>query len=135
VYDLIGGRAAWTVLGLPTEGQIGDSRRISSVVTPAPSVSVDATIDDVIALASVAAPVAVLGAGGVLLGALQPTARGLPGDTPVERAMIPAPGTIRPDMRIDAVAQQLRDDGLDFVFVTAVSGVLFGLIVTKDLHV
>ncbi len=135
MYDLIGGRAAWTVLGLPTEGQIGDSRRISSVVAPAPSVGIDATINDVIALGIVQHPVAVLGPEGVLLGALQLTARGLPPDTPVERAMIPAPGTIRPDMRIDAVAVQLQKDQVDHVFVTTVAGVLLGLIVTNDLHV
>ena len=37
VSDVIGGRAAWTVLGLPTEGQIGDRRRVSAFVLPAPS--------------------------------------------------------------------------------------------------
>lgn len=134
MYDLIGGRAAWTVLGLPTEGQVADSRRISSAVAPAPSVSVSATVDDVVALGSVEFPIAVLGPDRVLLGALQPTVVGLPRDTPVERAMIPAPGTIRPDMRIDDVARQLREDGLDHVYVTTVAGVLLGLIVTKDLH-
>ena len=122
-------------MGLPTEGQVADSRRISSVVVLAPSVTVGATVADVVDLGPIDYPVAVLGAEGVLLGALQPTVRGLPRDTPVERVMIPAPGTIRPDMRIDDVAKQLQDDRLDHVFVTTVAGVLFGLIVTKDLHV
>lgn len=135
MYDLIGGRAAWTVLGLPTEGQVGDQRRISSIVAPAPQVSVDATIGDVIALGAIRFPVAVLGPGGVLLGAVQPTVRGLPPGTAVEQAMIPAPGTIRPDVRIDDVAEQLHHDGLDHVFVTTVSGVLLGLIITEDMHV
>jgi CBS domain-containing protein len=123
------------VLGLPTEGHVGDRRRISSVVQPAPSVSINSTIDDVLALGRVEHPIAVLGPERILLGALQPTARGLPGATPVEQAMIPAPGTIRPDMRIDDVAEQLQKDRLDHIFVTTVAGVLLGLIVTDELHV
>jgi hypothetical protein len=38
-------------------------------------------------------------------------------------------------MRVDEVIRQLRRDGLDHVFVTAVSGVLVGLVVTEELHV
>jgi len=107
VHDLIGGRAAWTALGLPTEGEIGDRHRISHHVAK----------------------------GGVLLGAIDPAAGSLPPETPVERVMVPAPGTIRPEMRIEEVVEQLRSDGLDHVFVTAVNGVLEGLVVTDELHV
>lgn len=135
MYDLIGGRAAWTVLGLPTEGQIGDRRRISQYVAPAPSVGIDATIRDVVRLGCGDAPCAVLGSGGVLLGVVQTTALGLPATTPVERVMITAPGTIRPDVRVDDVLQQLQDDGLDHVYVTTASGVLIGLVVPGDVHV
>ena len=120
---------------MPTEGQLAGSRRISSVVTPARSVSVSATICDVTALGAIEYPVAVLGSGGVLLGALHPTALALPDNTPVERAMIPAPATIRPEMRIDDVAKQLQHDRLGQVFVTTVAGELIGLVVTGDLHV
>lgn len=134
MYDLIGGRAAWTALGLPTEGQIGDRDRISGFVLAAASVPIDGTIADVVALGDQHHPVAVLGPRDVLLGALQPTAAGLAPETPVEQAMIPAPGTIRSEMRVDEVAQQLRDDGLDHVFVTGVDGVLVGLVVADDLH-
>jgi CBS-domain-containing membrane protein len=59
----------------------------------------------------------------------------LPADTPVEQAMDPAPGTIRPEMRVEEVVEQLRSDGLDHVFVSAVNGVLIGLVVTDVLHV
>lgn len=135
MYDLIGGRAAWTVLGLPTEGQIGDRRRISQFVLPAPSVGIDATIGDVARLNGGDVPTAVLGAGGVLLGAVQPTALGLPANTSVERVMITAPGTIRPDLRVEAALRQLDDDGLDHVYVTTASGVLIGLVVPGDVHV
>ena len=46
-------------------------------------------------------PVAVVSAGGVLLGAIAATAAGLPDATPVVQVMEPAPGTIRGEMRIE----------------------------------
>ena len=133
--DVIGGRVAWTVLGLPTEGQIGDRRRVSAFVLPAPSVGVDASMADVRAVAIVGRPTAVLGDGGVLLGAIQSTVARLPDDTLVESVMITAPGTIRPDLRVDEAIQQVRDDGLDHVYVTTVSGVLIGLVIPDEIHV
>lgn len=135
VSDLIGGRAAWTVLGLPTEGQVGDRRRVSAYVLPAPSVGIDATVADAVAVADRDRPIAVLGSGGVLLGAVQATALQLPGHTTVESIMIKAPATIRPDLRVEAAVQQVRDDGLDHVYVTTVSGVLLGLVIPDEIHV
>jgi len=135
VVDLVGGRAAWTTLAMPTEGQVGDARRIAAYVQQARTVPLDATIADVVALGDLRYAVPVLGPDDVVLGAVEPSARALPGDTPVERAMTPAPGTIRPDVRVDDVARQLHDDHLDHVLVTTVSGVLVGLIVTEELHV
>jgi CBS-domain-containing membrane protein len=49
--------------------------------------------------------------------------------------MIPAPGTIRPEMRIDDVVKQLAEDGLDHVLVTAVDGSLVGRVVVDQLDV
>jgi hypothetical protein len=48
--------------------------------------------------------------------------------------MVPAPGTIRPELRIGETVEQLRRDRLDHVFVTAVNGALLGLAVTEELH-
>lgn len=135
VHDLIGGRAAWTALGLPTEGQIGDQRRISRYVQEATTVPIDATVAAVKALGPQRFPIAVVDEHDVLMGAIGPTAAALPADTPVERAMVPAPGTIRPELRVDEAAEQLKSDGLDHVYVTAVNGVLVGLVVTEELHV
>ncbi len=72
---------------------------------------------------------------GVLLGSIDPSVASLPANTPVERVMVPGPGTIRPELRIEEVVEQLRSDGLDHVFVTAVNGVLVGVVVTEELHV
>jgi CBS domain-containing protein len=135
VSDLIGGRAAWTALGLPTEGQIGDRRRVSQYVLPAPHIGVDATIADATAVAVDGRPVAVVSADGVLVGSIDAVALGLPGGTRVDEVMVTAPGTIRPELRVDEALQQLRDDGLEHVYVTAVSGVLVGLIVQGQVHV
>jgi predicted transcriptional regulator len=135
VRDLIGGRAAWTALGMPTEGQVGDARRIAQYVQPARTVRIDATIADVIALGDLRYAVPVLGPDDVVLGAVQPSARALPPSTRVEDAMNPAPGTIRPDVRVDDVAEQLRADHLDHVLVTTVSGVILGIVVREELHV
>jgi Mg/Co/Ni transporter MgtE len=135
VHDLIGGRAAWTALGLPTEGEIGDRRRISHYVVDAPTVRVDATVGAARELGPQRFPIAVVDEGGVLLGAVDPAAAALPADTPLEQTMVPAPGTIRPELRVDEVVEQLRADRLDHVFVTAVDGVLIGMVVTAELHV
>jgi rhodanese-related sulfurtransferase len=132
VYDLIGGRAAWTALGLPTEGSVGDRRRISQYVEAPRTVKVTGTIADV---PDGDDPVAVVGDDGVLLGSLDAIAAELPADTPVRRAMSPAPGTIRPELRVEEVAKRLHDDALDHIFVTAVNGTLLGIVVTERLHV
>lgn len=118
--------------GYPTEGLIGDQRRISARTHRAQSVALDATIADVVALGELEHPIAVLGPGDVLLGSLQPASRSLPPATPVDRVMIPAPGTIRPDIRIDDALRQMRNDHIDHVFVTTVGGELVGRVVTGD---
>ena len=79
-------------------------------------------------------PIPVVNKDGVLLGAIDPAVTSLPAETPIEQIMVPAPGTIRPEMRIEAVVEQLQSDGLDHVFVTAVNGVLIGLVITDELH-
>ena len=50
VYDLIGGRATWTALGLPTEGVVGDRRRIGTFASVVDTVEPNATMGDVRAL-------------------------------------------------------------------------------------
>jgi CBS domain-containing protein len=120
---------------MPTQGQVGDARRIAQFVQRARSVDITATIGDVAALGMLRYAVPVLGPGDVVVGAVEPAARALPHDTPVERAMTPAPGTIRPDVRVEPAVRQLRDDGLDHVLVTTVSGVLVGIVVTDEIHV
>ena len=133
VHDLIGGRAAWTALGLPTEGEVGDEGRVGQYVDKAPAVQIDETLADVAALDEHRFPVPVVGTDGVLLGAVDPSAMDQPASTPVRDVMVPAPRTIRPEGRVDEVVEQLRRDRLDHIFVTGVNGVLFGRVVTDQL--
>jgi Mg/Co/Ni transporter MgtE len=98
------------------------------------TVAVDATMQAIADLGPQRFPIAVVDGSGVLLGAVDPVAASLPADTPVEGVMVPAPGTIRPELRIEEAVEQLRSDGLDQVFVTAVNGVLLGRAVTEELH-
>jgi rhodanese-related sulfurtransferase len=133
VHDLIGGRAAWSALGLPTHGTTGDHGRISGYALDVPTVRIDATLADIAALAEQRFPVPIINADRVLLGAVEPSAAAKPPTTPVAEVMIPAPRTIRPEVRVDDAVVQLRKDGLDQVFITAVNGVLVGLVITDQL--
>jgi Mg/Co/Ni transporter MgtE len=122
-------------LGYPTEGSVADRRRISQHVSKADAVPIDATVGDVAALPTQDYPVPVVDESGVVLGAVDPAAIAPPHDTPVADVMIPAPGTIRGEMRVEEVVQQLTKDGLDHVLVTAVNGTLIGRVVMDELHV
>lgn len=133
MYLLQGGRAAWTVLGLPTEGQVGDARRIGPRAVEVPTVAVDATVGDVLALGDFPYTVVVLAGDDVVVGALRPTVRALPPQTRVGDVMIPAPATIRPDLRVEEVARRFDKDGLDHLLVTTANGVLIGLVTMEDL--
>jgi Mg/Co/Ni transporter MgtE len=103
-------------------------------VVSAATVGATALIADVQASGPHRFPVAVVNDDGVLLGAVDPVATSLPPDTPVDRVMVPAPGTIRPELRVDEVVERLRRDTLAQVLVTAVNGVLMGRVVREDLH-
>jgi rhodanese-related sulfurtransferase len=133
VHDLIGGRAAWTALGLPTEGETGDEGRVGQFVDKAQAVLIGDTLAEAVAVGEHRFPVPVTSTDGVLLGAVDPSVMDLPPATPVRDVMTPAPRTIRPEGRVDEVVEQLRRDQLDHVFVTAVSGVLLGRVVTDQL--
>lgn len=135
VHDLIGGRAAWTALGLATEGSVGDRRRISQYVDVVDTLPLDGSISDLHRLGEQRFPIPIVTEDGVLMGVVHPTAAALDADTPLADVMVPAPGTIRPELRIEEVTEQLHHDGLDHVFVTAVDGTLLGLVVTSELHV
>jgi hypothetical protein len=124
VYDLIGGRASWTALGMPTAGARGDRGWIVHQLAPATHVIADSSIGFV---SDWSRPVAVVGNDDVLLGSLEARDRALPAGTPVVQAMVPAPATVRPDTPVDDVMARLQKESRDFLFVTTVHGVLLGV--------
>ena len=82
VHDLIGGRAAWTALGLPTEGSVGDRRRISQYVEVVDTLPLDGSIADLHELGEQRFPIPIVTDDGVLMGVVHPTAAGLPPTPP-----------------------------------------------------
>ncbi|MCB1002240.1 MAG: CBS domain-containing protein [Ilumatobacteraceae bacterium] len=134
VYDLIGGRATWTAFGLPTEGTTGDRRRIGEYLRTAATLPITATAGDVASAASARA-VAIVDERRVLLGSVDAAlVAQLPPGTALAPIMVPAPSTIRPELRVGEVARRLRDDSLDHLFVTTIAGVLLGIVHREDLH-
>jgi CBS domain-containing protein len=98
-------------------------------------VNISSTIADAVSIAVADWPVAVVSDDGVVLGALSATAIRLPARRSVVDVMIPAPATIRPDLRVDDVMKQLINDKLEHVYVTTASGVLVGIVDRKGIHV
>jgi Mg/Co/Ni transporter MgtE len=138
VYDLIGGLATWTAFGMPTAGTRADRRRIVHHVEQVATVPFTGTVADVPDPGAPGADctVAVVAPSGVLVGAVDPrTTPTLPPTTRIRDVLVPAPGTIRPEQPVEAVAAQLRDDGIDHVLVTTAGGVLLGVVVAERLHV
>jgi CBS domain-containing protein len=110
---------------------VADRRRVGNFASAVDEVAPDATIADVRALVP-RYPVAVVD-DGILVGALADTSQGLPDDTPVRRAMVPAPATIRSETRIEAAIRQLRKDKVAEIFVTTVNGALVGIVRPDEL--
>jgi hypothetical protein len=139
VFEYPPGRIGWAARGLPTEGQIGDRSRVGAVAgRDVPRCRVDETIG-VVAARLHGRPAddawcVVLSEDDVVLGLLRPEALALEPDRPVGTAMIPAPSTVRPHVRIPELAQQLDHDHLDRILVTTAEGVLIGLVRRQDLR-
>jgi CBS domain-containing protein len=70
----------------------------------------------------------------VVLGLLGRQALRAGGDVRVEEAMTPAPSTIRPSARLDAIANRMRDENLTRLLVTRSDGVLVGVLRREDVE-
>jgi CBS domain-containing protein len=138
VFDLIGGLATWTAFGMPTSGTCGDRHRILHHVEQVATAPFTGTVADLPAPGATGADrtIAVVAPNGVVVGAVDPrTTPMLPTTTRLRDVLVPAPGTIRPEQPVEAVAAQLRDDGIGHVLVTTAGGVLLGIVVAERLHV
>jgi CBS domain-containing protein len=139
VFDYPPGRIGWAARGLPTEGQIGDRSRVGALARrDVPRCRVDETIGAVAARVDGGPDddswCVVLSSDDVVVGLLRPEALVLEPDRPVATAMIPAPGTVRPHLRIPELARQLDHDHLGRILVTTAEGVFVGLVHREDLR-
>ena len=135
VYDYAAGKADWGSYGLPLEGQADSSTRVASLAaTDVPTCTLDDSVSDV----AVRLPdrwdiCVVTDEEGVVLGLLGRSALRSGEQTTVEQAMTPAPSTIRPSARLDAIRERMRDQKLTRTIVSRSDGVLVGVLRVEDL--
>jgi CBS domain-containing protein len=72
--------------------------------------------------------------GDVVVGLLRAEALGMEPDRRVASAMVPAPESVRPHLRVHELAPQLERDHLDRILVTTAEGVLIGAVSREDLR-
>lgn len=132
VYDYVDSKVAWFAEGLPSEGLVDDSKRaIARVQSDLPTVAADASLKDV--RADDWEVVAVTTAHNVVLGVIRPEAEGMSPDTPVAKAMQPAPPTVRPSIPLRELAETMDKNGESYLLVTTHEGKLLGLVRRADL--
>jgi CBS domain-containing protein len=135
VHDYPAGKADWGSFGLPLEGQAGTETRAGAHLrSDVPACRLDERLEDVRHRVEEAGgdTCFVLDEWGVVIGRLGRSA--LRGDQGlgVEEAMMPAPSTIRPSARLDAVVERMRDRDLTSMPVTTPDGRLRGLLTRED---
>jgi CBS domain-containing protein len=135
VFEYVAGKADWGWFGLPLEGHAGTETRAGAHLrTDVPTCRLDERLDDVRRRVEKAGweTCFVVDEGGVVIGRLGRNA--LAGDQGlgVEEAMTPAPSTIRPSARLDAVVERMRDRDLTSMPVTTPDGRLRGLLTRED---
>jgi CBS domain-containing protein len=135
VYDYEAGKQDWGAMGLPLEGkraerpQAGDVAR-SDVPTCSPEEALSAARDRV--RASGFDTCIVVNDRSVVQGSLGADDLDGPGDRTVEEAMRPGPGTYRPNVDIEEMADVMAKHDLAGAPVTTSDGVLVGLLRRED---
>ena len=135
VYDYVAGKADWGSSGLPLEGRNDSSTRAGSTTRrDVPTCRLDEQVAQIAARLPEGWEVCVVTNNeNVVLGLLG--RRALRSDTAarVEEAMTSGPSTVRPSIRLDAIAKRMRDQNLTLVLVTRSDGVLVGVLRRVDL--
>jgi len=136
VYDYVAGKADWGSFGLPLEGQNDSRARAASIArAEAPTCQLDEQVAEVGARLPPDWDICVVAnEKRVVLGLLGRQALRAGGDVRVEEAMTPAPSTIRPTARLDAIANRMRDENLTRLLVTRSDGVLVGVLRHEDVE-
>jgi CBS domain-containing protein len=135
VYHYVGGKADWGSFGLPIEGIDGNETRAGAHVrSDVPTCRLDDRLADVCEQVKRAGwdTCFVLDETAVVLGRLGRTALSGDRDRSVEEAMTPAPSTVRPSARLEAMVERMREQNLSNLPVTTSDGRLVGLLTRED---
>jgi CBS domain-containing protein len=135
VYDYVAGKADWGSFGLPLEGHAGTETRAGAHLrTDVPTCRLDERLEDVRRRVEEAGwdTCFVVDEGGVVIGRLGRSALRDDRGPRVEEAMTPAPSTVRPSARLDAMVERMRDRDLTNLPVTTSDGRLRGLLTRED---
>jgi CBS domain-containing protein len=135
VFAYVAGKADWGSFGLPLAGQAGTQTRAGAHVrTDVPTCRLDERLYDVRRRVEKARweTCFVVDEGGVVIGRLGRNALGGDQGAGVEEAMTPAPSTVRPSARLDAVVVRMRDRDLTSLPATTSNGRPRGLLTRAD---
>jgi CBS domain-containing protein len=135
VYDYVAGKADWGSFGLPLEGHAGSETRAGAHLRiDVPTCRLDERLEDVRRRVEEAGwdTCFVVDEGGVVIGRLGRSALRDDRGPGVEEAMTPAPSTVRPSARLDAMVERMRDRDLTNLPVTTSDGQLRGLLTRED---
>ncbi len=131
VYDYVAGKADWAAAGLPREG--------TSTLEPAAGDAADGnvptcTLGERLALVRERVREAgwdtciVVNEERIVLGRLRRAALAADDDRTVEQAMDEGPGTIRPNVPLEAIVRRLQERNLTTTIVTTSDGRLVGVL-------
>jgi len=132
VYDYTGSKVAWLAMQLPYEGTVPLAVRAGTLARPATTCPPDTSIGD-LPDPGPGGVVLVVDEDDRVLGSLRPGA--LSGEGTALDVAFPAPGSVRPSIQADELAQSMEQSGESHVVVSTLDGVLIGIVERDDLHV
>lgn len=135
MYDYASGKQDWIAAGLPSEGQDAERPRAGTVARrDAPTCRLDERMSDVRERirATEWDVCMVLNDERVVLGILLREALDAEDDSSVEEAMRPGPGTFRPNVPIEEMAEYVIRHDRQNVPITTSDGRLVGVLVQED---
>ncbi len=132
VYDYTGSKVAWLAMHLPYEGTVPLAMRAGTLARPATTCTADTAVAD-LPDAGPGGVVLVVDQDNRVLGSVRPEE--LNGAGTALDVAFPAPGSVRPSIQADELAQSMDKSGESHVVVSKLDGVLIGIVERDDLHV
>lgn len=131
VYDYVAGKADWGAAGLPREGQVAHERSAGDAADPdVPTCRLEDDLDEVRERVRGSGwdQGVVVNAERIVLGRLGPRALASVDAQTVEQAMSSGPSTVRPNVPLAQLRQQLEQQDLRTALVTTSDGRLVGVV-------